>query len=309
MELQLNIKKIMIKKLCLIVVLLATTISAQEAHEVYLFDFIKNDSTNTYTLKNPINISDNKGYYDNQPSFLIDGMGVLFASTRNNQTDIVLYDIESKEKRWLTNSLGSEYSPQQTPNTKFVSAIKLDTDDTQLLWHYSFRRKKPRVLVDKLKIGYHAWLNEKVLVSFVLGEPSTLQVTNLKFKIKYPIDKNIGRSIHKIPTTELISFISLEHDDPEIYSIDAINSEKKYIADPLEGSQDMAWMPDQTIIMGKSNKLYKLKPGEDKAWIEIASLEEFQLNGITRIALSPLGNKIAIVVKELVENKEQEANE
>ena len=297
----------MIKKLCLIVVLITNVSIAQEAHEVYLFDLVKNDSTNSYTLENPINISDNKGYYDNQPSFLNDGMGVLFSSTRNDQTDIVLYDIELKEKRWMTNTAGSEYSPQQTPNKKFFSAIKLDTDDTQLLWHYSFRRKKPRVLVDKLKIGYHAWLNEKVLVSFVLGEPSVLQVTNLKFKIKYPIAKNIGRSIHKIPTTELISFISLEHDEPEIYSIDPISSEKKYIADPLEGSQDMAWTPDKTIVMGKNNKLYKLTPGEDKTWIEIASIEEFNLNGITRIAISPLGNKIAIVVEE--EKDTIEANE
>jgi hypothetical protein len=298
----------MIKKLWIVVVLIANIGLAQQAHEVYLFDFIKNDSTHTYTLKNPINISDNIGYYDNQPSFLNDGMGVLFASTRNDQTDIVLYDIELKEKRWMTNSAGSEYSPQQTPNKKFFSAIKLETDDTQLLWHYSFRRKKPRVLVDKLKIGYHAWLNEKILVSFVLGEPSTLQVTNLKYKIKYPIDKNIGRSIHKIPTTELISFISLEHDEPEIYSINPLNSEKIYIADPLEGSQDMAWMPDKTIVMGKNNKLYKLKPGEDKTWIEIASVEEFNLTGITRIAVSPLGNKIAIVVQEPEENNIIEAN-
>jgi len=299
----------MIKKLCLIVVLFANIIVAQEAHEVYLFDFIKNDSTNTYTLKNPINISDNKGFYDNQPSFLNDGMGILFSSTRNGQTDIVLYDIENNVKRWMTNSTGSEYSPQQTPNKKFFSAVKLDTNDTQLLWHYSFRRKKPRVLVDNLKIGYHAWLNEKVVVSFVLGDPATLQVNNLKYKIKYPIDKNIGRSIHKIPSTELISIISLEHDDPEIYSINPINSEKKYIADPLEGSQDMAWMPDKTIIMGKSNKLYKLKPGEDKIWVEIASLSEFGLDGITRIAMSPLGNKIAIVVEEQLGLKVIEANE
>jgi len=298
----------MIKKIWLFIVLMATCSFAQEAHEVYLFDLVKNDSTDTYKLENPINISDNKGYYDNQPSFLNDGMGVLFSSTRNDQTDIVLYDIELNEKRWMTNSAGNEYSPQQTPNKKFFTAIKLETDDTQLLWHYSFRRKKPRVLVDKLKIGYHAWLNEKVIVSFVLGEPSTLQVTNLKYKIKYPIDKNIGRSIHKIPTTELISFISLEHDEPEIYSIDPLNSEKKYIADPLEGSQDMAWMPDKTMVMGKNDKLYKLKPGEDKNWVEIASLEEFKLTGITRISVSPLGNKIAIVVREQKENDAIEAN-
>ena len=291
----------MIKRLCLVVTLITNTLLAQPAHEVYLFDFIKSDSTNTYSLENPINISENKGLYDNQPSFLNDGMGVLFSSTRDDQTDIVLYDIETKEKRWMTNSTGSEYSPQQTPNKKFFSAIKLDTDDTQLLWHYSFRRKKPRVLVDKLKIGYHAWLNEKVIVSFVLGDPATLQVNNLKYKIKYPIDKNIGRSIHKIPATELISIISFEHDEPEIYSIDPINSEKKYLADALKGSQDMAWTPDGIIIMGKANKLYKLKPGTDKTWVEIASLEAFNLNGITRIAVSPLGDKIAIVVDEPIE--------
>jgi len=299
----------MIKKLCLIVVLFVNTVFAQEAHEVYLFDFVKNDSTDTYSIKNPINISNNKGVYDNQPSFLNDGMGVLFSSTRDEQTDIALYDIGRKEKRWMTNSLGSEYSPEQTPNTKFFSAIKLDTDDTQLLWHYSFRRKKPRVLVDKLKIGYNAWLNEKIMVSFVIGEPSVLQVTNLKYKIKYPIAKNIGRSILKIPSTELISFISLEHDEPEIYSIDPINSEKKYIADPLEGSQDMAWTPDKTIIMGKRNKLYKLNPEEDKTWVEIASLSQFGLDGITRIAISPLGNKIAIVVEEQLEIKVIGSNE
>jgi len=295
-------------KLVFIAILVQTILFAQPNTEVYLFDFVKNDSTQTYSLKNPINVSDNKGFYDNQPSFLNDGKALLFASTRNDQTDIAVYDIEAKTKDWLTNTPSSEYSPQQTPNKKFFSAIRLEEDGTQLLWHYSFRSKKPRVLIENLKVGYHAWLNKQIVVSFVLGDPATLEVSNLKYKIKYPIGKNIGRSLHKIPSTELISFISQEHDDHEIYSINPINSEKKYIADALKGSQDMAWMPDQTIIMGKGNKLYKLKPGEDKTWVKIASLDTFQLFDITRLAISPLGDKIAIVVEEQpLENTE--ANE
>jgi hypothetical protein len=60
--------------------------------------------------------------------------------------------------------------------------------------------------------------------------------------------------------------------------------------------------------MGKGNKLYKLRPGQDKTWIEIASLDAYQLFDITRLAISPLGNKIAIVVVEQpLENTE--ANE
>lgn len=274
---------------------------AQNATEVYVFDFKVNDSLQTYALENPVNISDNAGVYDNQPSFLLDGTGVLFASTRNEQTDIALYDLENGSKSWLTNTTGSEYSPLQSPLTKYFSAIKLEEDGTQLLWLYRFNRKKPKVLVEDWKVGYHTWFNKKMVVSFVLNDPPTLEVTNLKFQIKYPIEKNIGRSIHTIPNTARVSYISHEHDEYEIYSIDPLNSQKTYISDALEGSQDMAWMPNGTILMGKANKLYKLVPNVDKNWVEIASLEDFNLNGITRLAVSPLGNKIALVVNEKTE--------
>jgi hypothetical protein len=284
------------KKIFLIIILLISSfVKSQTDTEIYLFDLIQNDSV--LSISNPINISENKGY-DNQPSFLIDGSGILYSSTRFDQTDIVLYNIENQTKAWLTNTLGSEYSPLQTPNKKYFSAIYLDNDDTQLLWKYTFRRKKPKVLIENLTVGYHAWLNKNIIVSFVLGDPATLEVSNLKYKIKYPIDKNIGRSIHKIPGTELVSFISLEHEDAEIYSINPLNSEKEFLADALEDSQDMAWTTDQTIIMGRDDKLYKLKVGVDKTWIEFASLKPLKLTGITRIAVSPLGNKIAIVVDE-----------
>lgn len=70
------------------------------------------------------------------------------------------------------------------------------------------------------------------------------------------------------------------------------------MADALEDSQDMAWTTDHTIIMGRNDKLYKLKIGVDKTWVEFASLKPFNLNGVTRIAVSPAGDKIAIVVDE-----------
>jgi hypothetical protein len=233
---------------------------------------------------------------------------VLFASTRNDQTDVALFDLESQSKSWLTNTVGSEYSPTQSPLNKYFSAIKLEEDGTQLLWLYRFNKKKPKILVENWKVGYHTWLNKKMVVSFILNDPPTLEVTNLKFQIKYPIEKNIGRSIHTIPNSELISYISHEHEDYEIYSINPLNSQKEYIGDALNGSQDMAWTPDGTILMGKDDKLYRFKPKEDKDWVEIASLEEFELNGITRLAVSPLGNKIVIVVNEKIEGTANSEN-
>lgn len=285
----------MTKRLLYLILLISASSFSQPASEVYLFDLIQNDSI--FKIENPINISDNKGY-DNQPSFLNDGSGVLFVSTRFNQTDVVLYNLEGQTKAWLTNTLGNEYSPIQTPNKKYFTAIYLDKNGVQLLWKYPFSRKKPKVLLDNLSVGYYVWQHKKMIVSFVLGDPPTLEVSNLKYKIKYPIDKNIGRSILKIPNSNKISIISLEHEDPEIYAINPLNSEKVYLADALENSQDMVWTPDGTMIMGKNDALYKLKPGVDKSWKEVASLKPFNLNGITRLAISPLGNKIAVVVEE-----------
>lgn len=284
-------------KLRIFCLLLITTFYSfsQTDTDIYIFDFIQGDSI--IVLDKPINISDNKGY-DNQPSFLNDGSGVLYASTRNDQTDIALFDIENNINVWLTDTEANEYSPIQTPNKKYFTAVRMEKDGSQLLWNYSFNGKKQEIFIKNLKVGYHVWFDKKKLACFVIGDPSALEVSNLKFKIKYPIAQNIGRSILKIPNTELLSIISLEHEEPEIYSIDPLTSEKKYLADPLEDAQDLAWTPDGTMVMGKDDKLFKLKPGVDKTWVEFASLSSYGLNGITRLAISPNGNKIAIVVNE-----------
>ena len=140
---------------------------SQPNTEVYLFDFSQKNGV--FTISNPVNISDNVGY-DNQPSFLSDGTGILFASTRNGQTDVVLYNIKSKIKTWLTDTPGSEYSPTQTPNKKYFTSILLEKDGRQLLWLYPLKNKKiPKVAVENLKIGYHTWFDKKTIVSYVLG--------------------------------------------------------------------------------------------------------------------------------------------
>lgn len=273
---------------------------SQEETEVYLFDLVKKDST--IGIENPINISNNEGYYDNQPAFLLDGTGILFTSTRSGQTDIALYNLENATSAWLTDTPGNEYSAIPSPSKKYFSAIYLDTTGAQRLWLYPFSKRNPKLLLENLEVGYYVWYDKKIIVSFVLGDPPTLEVSNLKYKIRYPIDKNIGRSLLKIPNSDYISMISYEHEDPEIYAINPVNSEKKYLADPLEDSQDIAWTPDGTMIMGKGDTLYKFKPSEDKSWIPFANLNEYHLSGITRLAISPLGNKIAVVVSENKKN-------
>ncbi len=281
--------------------LFCISIYSQEATEIYLFDLIQTD--NSFTIKNPINISNNEGY-DNQPSFTEDGRSILFSSSRNGQTDIARYEMFDNYRIWITNTEANEYSPISYPGKKkYFTSVRLDEDGIQLLYKYAYKNKPPEVLIPDLKVGYYLWYTNKSVISFVIGDVETLEVSNFKFKIRYPIQSNIGRSLNKIPIRlsigeNLISFISKNLETPEIYAINPLNSETLYLTDALDGSEDLTWTLDGSILMGKGNKIYKFKPDQDKEWQEISIESKLPVAKITRLVVSPNGNKIAVVVKE-----------
>ena len=158
----------MIRRFFIICFLLASGQGwAQIETEVYLFDMELNNGKPV--LSNPKNISNNPGY-DNQPSFWDDD-SVLFASTRENQTDILQFNVnEGSMSSWLTyTTAGSEYSPLRIPGKNAVSAIRLDVDGLQRLYEYDVETSESEALSD-LKIGYHVWFDNQILVATVLVE-------------------------------------------------------------------------------------------------------------------------------------------
>ena len=268
---------------------------AQPSTEVYLFDLEKTE--NNYQLSNPVNVSDNPGY-DNQPSFSTDGNTLFFTGSQpDGQTDIMRYDLKSQKKVKITNSDGSEYSPTEVKSGKGISTIILERDGRQLLWKYDLAGKNPEIVVEDLVIGYHCWYNKNTLFSFVLGDPATLQLSDLKTGKNTVIDEKIGRSLHKIPKQKAISYISKASDDWQILSYEPKSGTKKVLSTTLAASEDMAWMPNGTMVMGKGNELF-FKKASDANWSILTDLTQFNLNGITRLAINSKGNKIAIVVNE-----------
>ncbi|MDH3381523.1 MAG: hypothetical protein OEL54_02380, partial [Flavobacteriaceae bacterium] len=151
-------------------------INAQTSTEIYLFDF--KHAEKTFKIENPINISENKGY-DSQPFFLPNSEEILFSSNRNGLTDLIKYNLKTNQKEWLINTSASEYSPTLTPDNKSISYIKLEENGTQLLWSFNLETQIESILIPDLKIGYHVWFDNYTLISFVLGEPHTLQILNL----------------------------------------------------------------------------------------------------------------------------------
>ena len=225
----------------LFLILICTSLFSfsQPNTEIFLFDL--NTKNGEFKLSNFKNISNNEGY-DNQPSFLDDNT-ILYAGTRNGQTDIVKYTINYDSKIYINQTDGSEYSPLKIPDQKAVSAIRLEKNGTQKLYKYNLSNGESNVLIDDIIIGYHVWYSENFLVSSVLEDGGlSLYITNFREKENYKVEATIGRSLHKIPNTNLVSYISKEKDSLwEIKSLDIYSEKTNFIINTLPNSEDMCW--------------------------------------------------------------------
>ncbi len=266
---------------------------SQPNTEVFLFDL--HTKTDTIKLSNLQNISNNDGY-DNQPSFMDDNT-ILFASTRNGQTDILKYRIKTASKEWLSNTEGGEYSPLKIPNQNAVSAIRLDTDGKQLLYRYDLKHNVSTPLMDTLVVGYHTWFDQNTIVSSVLeGDMMSLYITNLKGNFSKKIESNVGRSLHKVPNSDVVSYISKSNPDSwEIKSFNPKSGKTKFIANTLSGIEDMCWLSNGTIVMAKDGVLFQYSSSKNPSWKKAASLNEYGISNITRLTVNPNGEKLAIV--------------
>ena len=271
---------------------------AQTGSEILLFDLsIKKDKL---VLSNPKNITNHVGY-DNQPSFHADQPLIFYSSFNpDGRSDIKSYDYEKGETRSFTQTTEREYSPTLTPDKHFVSCIIQRDDGAQNLGKYPVGGGQPTVLIDNLIVGYHAWIDQDRLLLFVLGEPQTLHLYNVKTKEDKVIAEKIGRSLHKIPNQNAMSFVHKISDSEWIIKRwDAATSEITTIAKTLPGREDLCWTPQGRIIMSDGTRIYSIDPLNEKEWSEVSiKFGGEQLKGVTRLSLNSKGNRLAVVVSE-----------
>ena len=243
----------------------------------------------------PLNISNNPGY-DNQPSFLEDGT-LLYSRTRNGQTDIARYYPEQGTTSWLSNTAGgSEYSPSKIPGREAISAIRLDTTGLQRLYAYPMHSGEPSLLVEELKIGYHLWVDPNLLVCTVLVEDRMdLVVVNFKDGSRHTFQKDVGRSLLRIPESDQISYLTKENDTMVVKAMDPKSGRTEPIITLPDDVQDLVWLPDGTLICGYGNKLLGYRPGRDPDW-RILQIFPPETGRITRMAVNPSGTQLALTL-------------
>ena len=274
--------------------------------EIYLAGLSTPDGR--LTMAKPENISNSPGY-DNQPFFTPDGAALLFTSARgvvksscsSPQTDIYRYDVASRAVAQVTDTPECEYSPTVTPDGG-ISVIRVEADGTQRLWRFSRDGKNPAlVLADIKPVGYHAWLDNTTLALFVLGQPATLQIARTGTGQGEIVARNIGQSIVRMPgggasfvqqdgtganRTLAVTQVTVENGKPVT----------KRLTTAVTGATQahLAWMPDGTLLMSHDGWLHAWRNGAS-TWDRIADLGALGLRNVTRLAVSPKGDRIAVV--------------
>ena len=274
------------------------------------------------TVGRAVNISNSPGY-DNQPFFTPAGAGILFTSDRTRavtapvegvapaarQTDVYRYDLASKRVAQVTDTVQSEYSPTVAPGGTGISVIRVESDGTQRLWRFTIAGKDPAlVLTDVKPVGYHAWIDDHTVALFILGErpkPATLQVANTRTGKAQVIAEDIGQSLQRIPSGG-ISFVQRERPvaepparAPAVLTVMRLHDGK---VEPLvkvpagATAPHLAWTPDGLLLTAHGGSLYGWRPG-DSTWKAVADLGALGLTNVTRLAVSPRGDWLAIVAE------------
>ena len=233
--------------------------------------------------------------YDNQPSFLLDGSAILHtAALDRRQTEIMRLAGPGASERLTHTEEASEFSALQIPGQDAFSAIH-EIRGKQYLWRYDLSGESlGPIFATAEPVGYHAWANEHVVAMFILGDPATLQVGDALTGDLRVVAERPGRSIHRIPGTEAISFVRKVSDEEWwIERFDPAAGTSERITLTLPGREDYGWTPEGEILMGDDSRLFAWSEGSD--WTEIADFSDLGVEGITRLAVSPDGSRVAIV--------------
>lgn len=272
--------------------------------DIYLARLVR--SQGAVALRNPRNVTRRDGY-DNQPAFAPNSRWMYYTSNRGDgQTDIWRFDLNTWGVRRVTRTPESEYSAAITPDGAGLSVVRVERDSAQRLWRFPLGAGRPCLVLEHARpVGYYAWANDSLVAMFVLGTPATLQLGNLNTGTTDTIARAIGRSLHRIPLSQRISFV--DKSDSTVWwirSFDPVTREITPIAPLPPGVEDYVWTTRGELLTSDGQRSILLwNPNAAQPnfaiWRSVGEVDSTVAGRITRLAVSPNGRWVAFVAEPL----------
>ncbi len=273
----------------------APALGAQGGTDVWVATIAENGSR--ITIGRPRNLTDRPGY-DNQPSFTPAGDAILYTSIREDaQADIWQARLAGGADERMTGGPESEYSATPMLDGAHFSVIRVERDSTQRLWKFPFDRSGvPSLVLTALRpVGYHVWVGENVLGAFVLGSPNALVVVDARTEKADTVARNIGRALTRVPGRDAFTFAQMASDTNWISEVDVRTRAVRRIAPLPPRAEYHVWTPGGQLIVTSGSRLLLRVDGR---WDVLADFAELGVRGMSRLALSARGDRIAFVAED-----------
>ncbi|MBL8998553.1 MAG: PD40 domain-containing protein [Gemmatimonadetes bacterium] len=268
-------------------------LAAQGGTDIWVASFTE---TGTHiAIGRPVNVTRRAGY-DNQPSFTADGRALHFTSIREDaQADIWRVPVTGGAPVRVTDTPESEYSATRTPDGLAISVIRVERDSTQRLWRFPLDGGAPSLVLRALRpVGYHVWVGDHTLGTFVLGAPNALVLVDARTERADTLARRIGRALVRIPGRDAFSFVQ-EGDTAWISEVDVRTRTVQRIAPAPPQADYHLWTPAGQLIAASGSRIW-LRVGA--RWDLLADFAELGVRGITRLALSAQGDRLAFVAED-----------
>ncbi|TVR60539.1 MAG: bifunctional metallophosphatase/5'-nucleotidase [Gemmatimonadales bacterium] len=242
----------------------------------------------------------NRDGYDNQPSFLDEDRLLFSSAGEGGATDILRYSTWDEVTDAVTRTPESEYSPRLMPAGDAVSVVRVEMNGvSQHLVRYPLDGGPAERLLPELDdIGYYAWVDERRVALFRLGDPPSLHIADITTGEVEEVVQGIGPVLQSVPGETAVSFVRPDDqgDGWVIHLWDGTTGETQELSRTPGPEPDHVWLSSATLLAIHDGVVYRQVAEAPDGWHPVLEDLRDVFGQITRLAVSPSGTRWAVVV-------------
>jgi ketosteroid isomerase-like protein len=255
-----------------------------------------------FAVLNLVNVSKHPGY-DNQPAFFSDGK-LVFASQiavldeTGHAVQAVIHDFAKGTSTPVPGALGFSPTPAADGSLMLLR-------DGHVVLHDS--SGKETELTETKDAGYFARFDEQTWVLYMNDKQRRIVMYDPKTKALDTMALGSITAPFRIPGKRAVTFVAVEPfpapegvaapsrklflrqlnlDDRQVTTLASISF-------PTSGSH--VWTSRGTLLMASGHTIFEWNPATPDEWRTAATFDDPELQGLTRMAISPRGDRIALV--------------